>query len=138
MKGSVTSLINQPAMLASSLMGRCPAFHRYAIPGQHLHGTVWRSDSNVAMPPPQADRDNHNLVQQSGCRKNIATLNYVMLAAQTYRAEAASQALTAALDFSRRMDNAGSCTCTDAPSTTTGTASGASAYLLPSHRDSWR
>ncbi|SQD03548.1 putative DNA circulation protein [Escherichia coli] len=58
MKGSVTSLINQPAMLASSLMGgRCPAFHRYAIPGQHFpHGTVWRSDSNVAMLPPQADR----------------------------------------------------------------------------------
>ncbi|HFK7947925.1 TPA: phage tail sheath subtilisin-like domain-containing protein [Escherichia coli] len=59
--------------------------------------------------------------------KNIATLNYVMLAAaQTYRAEAASQALTAALDFSRRMDNAARAPVLDAPSTTTGTASGAS------------
>lgn len=59
--------------------------------------------------------------------KNIATLNYVMLAAaQTYRAEAASQALTAALDFSRRMDNAARTPVLDAPSTTTGTASGAS------------
>ncbi len=50
----------------------------------------------------------------------------MLAAAQTYRAEAASQALTAALDFSRRMDNAARAPVLDAPSTTTGTASGAS------------
>ncbi|MBP1524428.1 hypothetical protein IVY21_11740 [Salmonella enterica subsp. enterica serovar Worthington] len=70
MKGSVTSLINQPAMLASSLMGRCPAFHRYAIPGQHF--PLEPSGAAIRTSPCRHHRqtgDNHNLVQQSGCRK---------------------------------------------------------------------
>ncbi len=80
-------------MLASSLMGALSGVSSLCDTGQHFPpGTVWRSDSNVAMPHHRQTGDNHNLVQQSGCRKKIATLNYVMLAAaQTYRAEAAAR-----------------------------------------------
>lgn len=50
----------------------------------------------------------------------------MLAAAQTYRAEAASQALTAALDSSRQMDNAARAPVLDVSVTTTGIASGAS------------
>ncbi|HFP2192620.1 TPA: DNA circularization protein [Escherichia coli] len=102
-KGSVSSLINKPAMLTSSLMGALSgvsslcdtrtAFSTWSRLAQRF-GNRYAST---------ADREGAITTSYSSpvAEKNIATLNYVMLAAaQTYRAEAASQALTAALDTS--------------------------------------
>ncbi|ELK3731081.1 multidrug DMT transporter permease, partial [Salmonella enterica subsp. enterica serovar Montevideo] len=129
MKGSVTSLINQPAMLASSLMGALSGVS--SLCDTRTAFSTWNRLAQRFERRHAATAGRQGTITTSYnspvAEKNIATLNYVMLAAaQTYRAEAASQALTAALDFSRRMDNAARAPVLDAPSTTTGTASGAS------------
>lgn len=129
MKGSVTGLINKPAMLASSLMGA-------------LSGVSSLCDTSTAFSTwnrlaQRFERRHASTVGRQGtittsysspvAEKNIATLNYVMLAAaQTYRAEAASQALTAALDTSRQMDNTARAPVLAASATTGGAAGGAS------------
>ncbi|MCX1853938.1 multidrug DMT transporter permease, partial [Escherichia coli] len=129
MKGSVTGLINKPAMLTSSLMGALSGVS--SLCDTRTAFSTWNRLAQRFERRHAATAGRQGTITTSYnspvAEKNIATLNYVMLAAaQTYRAEAASQALTAALDFSRRMDNAASAPVLDAPSTTTGTASGAS------------
>ncbi|HEB1778293.1 TPA: DNA circularization protein [Escherichia albertii] len=129
MKGSVTGLINKPAMLTSSLMGALSGVS--SLCDTRTAFSTWnrlaqRFESRHAS---TTDRQGAITTSYSSpvAEKNIATLNYVMLAAaQTYRAEAASQALTAALDSSRQMDNAARAPALDVSVTTTGIASGAS------------
>ncbi|HAP0140376.1 TPA: multidrug DMT transporter permease [Escherichia coli] len=108
LKGSATGLINKPAMLASSLMGALSgvsslcdtsdafsAWNRLAQKFEKRHAAVTASTGTVTA-----------TYSSQAAEKNITTLNYVMLAAaQTYRAEAAGQALTAALDAGRQQDN---------------------------------
>ncbi|HAX5101959.1 TPA: multidrug DMT transporter permease [Escherichia coli] len=129
LKDAATGLINKPAMLASSLMGALSCVSSLCDTSDAF--STWNrlaqkfSTRNTAVTA-SAGTVTATYSSQTA-EKNIATLNYVMLAAaQTYRAEAASQALTAALETSRQTDNAARVPVLTATTTATGTADGAS------------
>lgn len=88
MKGSVTSLINQPAMLASSLMGALSGVS--SLCDTRTAFSTWNRLAQRFERRHAATAGRQGTITTSYnspvAEKNIATLNYVMLAAaQTYR-----------------------------------------------------
>lgn len=108
MKGTVTGLINKPAMLSASLLGALSGLS--SVCDVSTAFSTWnrltqRFEARYTATSSTPDEITASY-RSNAAKKNISTLNYVMLAAaQTYRAEAASAALTVALDASRQADN---------------------------------
>lgn len=129
MKGSVTGLINKPAMLSASLLGALSGLSS-ACDTSTAFSTWNRLTQRFETRHATTSGGPHSVtVSYSSpvAAKNIATLNYVMLAAvQAFRAESASEALTAALDSSRQVDNTARAPVLEAVTSSSRPASGTS------------